>query len=183
LSLLNRPYRFYYGWVIVAASFLTVFFVIGTRSSLGLFYSAILADYGWERAETAGAFSLMMIVHAVMSPVSGILIDRVGPRKLFPLGGIIFGIGLILSSLISEIWQLYLYLGLITAMGVTPQSYAPQMSRIPRWFVQKKGLASGLVLSGIGTGTLFMAIVIGLLITTAGWRSAFGILSLFIFVS
>ena len=112
LGLLQRPYRFYYGWVIVAASFITVFFVMGTRFSLGLFYTAILADYGWGRAETAGAFSLMMVIHAVMSPVSGILIDRIGPRKLFPIGGIVFGIGLILSSLISEIWHLYLYLGL-----------------------------------------------------------------------
>ncbi len=154
---------------------------MGTRFSLGLFYTAILADYGWGRAETAGAFSLMMVIHAVMSPVSGILIDRIGPRKLFPIGGIIFGIGLILSTLISEIWHLYLYLGLITAIGINPQTFAPQMSRIPRWFVRKKGLASGLVLSGIGTGTLFMAVTIGFLITIEGWRFAFGTLSIFIF--
>ncbi len=154
---------------------------MGTRFSLGLFYTAILADYGWGRAETAGAFSLMMVIHAVMSPVSGILIDRIGPRKLFPIGGIVFGIGLILSSLISEIWHLYLYLGLITAVGINPQTFAPQMSRIPRWFVRKKGLASGLVLSGIGTGTLFMAVTIGFLITIQDWRFAFGILSIFIF--
>ena len=154
---------------------------MGTRFSLGLFYTAILTEYGWGRAETAGAFSLMMVIHAVMSPVSGILIDRIGPRKLFPIGGIVFGIGLILSTLITDIWHLYLYLGLIMAVGINPQTFAPQMSRIPRWFVRKKGLASGLVLSGIGTGTLFMAIVIGFLITTEGWRFAFGILSIFIF--
>ena len=165
----------------MAVSFLTVFFVLGIRSSFGLFYMAILAEYGWGRAETAGAFSLMMITHAVMSPVSGILIDRIGPRKLFPIGGVIFGVGLILSSLISEIWHFYIYFGLITALGVGPQSFAPQMSRIPRWFVRKKGLASGLVLSGMGTGTLFLAIMIGFIITTVGWRFAFGILSVFIF--
>jgi MFS family permease len=165
----------------VAVSFLTVFFVLGIRSSFGLFYTAILAEYGWGRAETAGAFSLMMIVHAVMSPVSGILIDRIGPRKLFPIGGIIFGIGLILSSFISEIWHFYLYFGLIMALGINTQSFAPQMSRIPRWFVQKRGQAGGLVLSGMGTGTLFLAITIGLFITIAGWRFAFIILSVFIF--
>jgi len=69
LGLLQRPYRFYYGWVIVAVSFITVFFVMGTRVSLGLFYTAILTEYGWGRAETAGAFSLMMVIHAMMSPV------------------------------------------------------------------------------------------------------------------
>lgn len=165
----------------MAVSFLTVFFVLGTRSSFGLFYTAILSEYGWGRAETAGAFSLLMIIHAVMSPVSGILIDRFGPRKLFPIGGFILGVGLVLSSFISEIWHFYLYFGLIMALGINTQSFAPQMSRIPRWFVQKRGLASGLVMSGMGTGTFFLAIMIGFIITTWGWRYAFIILSLFIF--
>ena len=165
----------------MAVSFLTIFFVLGIRSSFGLFYTAILAEYGWGRAETAGAFSLMMIVHAVMSPVSGILIDRIGPRKLFPIGGIIFGMGLILSSFISEIWHFYLYFGLIMALGINTQSFAPQMSRIPRWFVQKRGQAGGLVMSGMGTGTFFLAVMIGFIITTTGWRFAFFVLSLFIF--
>ena len=112
----------------MAVSFLTIFFVLGTRFSFGLFYTAILSEYGWGRAETAGAFSLMMIFHALLSPVSGILIDRIGPRKLFPIGGIIVGIGLISSSFISEIWHLYLYFGVITAFGINTQSFAPHMS-------------------------------------------------------
>lgn len=181
MSLFHRPYRFYYGWVIVAVSFLTIFFVLGTRSSFGLFYTAILTEYGWGRAQTAGAFSLMMIFHSLLSPVSGILIDRIGPRKLFPIGGIIVGIGLILSSFISEIWQLYLCVGVIMALGINTQSFAPQMSLIPRWFIRKKGLASGLVLSGMGIGTLFMAMIIGFIIVRAGWRFAFITLSAFIF--
>jgi len=165
----------------VAVSFLTLFFALGTRFSFGIFYTAILAEYGWGRAETAGAFSLMMIFHALLSPISGILIDRIGPRKLFPIGGIIIGIGLIFSSFISEIWHLYVYFGLITAFGINTQSFAPHMSLIPRWFVRKKGLASGLVLSGNGTGTLIMAIIIGSIIDTAGWRVAFLTLAAFFF--
>lgn len=165
----------------MAVSFLTIFFVLGTRSSFGLFYTAILDEYGWGRAETAGAFSLMMIFHALLSPVSGILIDRIGPRKLFPIGGMIVGIGLISSSFISEIWHLYLYFGVITAFGINTQSFAPHMSLIPRWFVRKKGFASGMVLSGMGTGTLIMALIIGSIIDTAGWRAAFLTLSAFIF--
>jgi MFS family permease len=181
LSLFHPPYRFYYGWVIVAVSFLTIFFVLGTRSSFGLFYSAILEEYGWGRAETAGAFSLMMIFHALLSPVSGILIDRIGPRKLFPVGGVIVAVGLFLSSFVTKIWHLYLFYGVITAFGINTQSFAPQMSLIPRWFVRKKGLASGLVLSGMGIGTLFMALMIGFIIVRVGWRVAFMTLSAIIF--
>jgi hypothetical protein len=54
----NVSHRFYYGWVIVAVSFLTLFIAIGIRSSFGIFYVAILNEYGWGRAETAGAFSM-----------------------------------------------------------------------------------------------------------------------------
>jgi MFS family permease len=181
MSLFHPPHRFYYGWVIVAVSFLTIFFVLGTRSSFGLFYTAILAEYGWSRAETAGAFSLMMIFHALLSPVSGVLIDRIGPRKLFPIGGIIVAIGLFLSSFVSEIWHFYLFFGVITALGINTQAFAPQMSLIPRWFVRKKGLASGLVLSGMGIGTMCMAVLIGFIIVRAGWRVAFMTLSVFVF--
>ena len=181
LSLFRPPYRFYYGWVVVAVSFLTVFFVLGTRSSFGLFYTAILTEYGWSRAETAGAFSLMMVFHALLSPVSGILIDRIGPRKLFPIGGIIVAIGLFSSSYISEIWQFYLFFGVITALGINTQAFAPLMSLIPRWFVRKKGLASGLVLSGMGIGTMVMALMIGFIIVRAGWRVAFMTISFLVF--
>ncbi|MBW1801956.1 MAG: MFS transporter, partial [Deltaproteobacteria bacterium] len=179
--MIRRPYPFYYGWIIVAVSFLTIFFVLGTRSCFGLFYTAILAEYGWGRAETAGAFSLMMIFHACMAPFSGILIDRFGPRKLFPIGAVIVGIGLAASSLISEIWHLYLYFGIITAMGTNMQSYAPHMSLIPRWFIRRRGLASGLVLSGMGPGTMLLALLIGYIIGSSGWRYAYMVLSAIIF--
>ena len=179
--MIYRAYPFYYGWIIVAVSFFTVFFVLGTRSCFGLFYTAILAEYGWGRAETAGAFSLMMVFHACMAPFTGILIDRFGPRKLFPMGAVIVGIGLAASSLISEIWHLYLCFGVITAMGTNMQSYAPHMSLIPRWFIRKRGLASGMVLSGLGPGTMLLALLIGFIIDREGWRYAYIVLSAIIF--
>jgi sugar phosphate permease len=77
--------RLFYGWIIVAVSFVTLFLVVGTRFSLGIFYLEILEDYSWTRGETAGAFSTMLVVHAVFSLAVGVLFDRLGPRKLFPL--------------------------------------------------------------------------------------------------
>lgn len=182
---MEKPYRFYYGWVIVAVSFLTMFLVLGTRSSFGLFYAAVLQEYGWSRAETAGAFSLMMVIHAMMAPLTGILIDRLGPRKFFPLAALVLSISLAASSLITKMWHFYVCVGVFTAIGSNMLSYAPHMSLIPRWFSQKKGLASGLVLSGIGLGTLGLALLIGFMIETRGWRQAFfllGIITFFVVV-
>ncbi|NIR14715.1 MAG: MFS transporter, partial [Desulfobacterales bacterium] len=60
----SKSHRFYYGWVILGVSFITLFFALGVRFSFGVFYVAILGEYGWGRGETAGAYSLAMLVHA-----------------------------------------------------------------------------------------------------------------------
>jgi MFS family permease len=169
----DKTERFYYGWVIVGVSFLTLFASLGIRSSFGVFYVAILREYGWGRAETAGAFSLAMVIHGLFGLVTGSLIDRFGPRTLFPLGATLLAMGLAAASRITAIWHLYLFFGVVMAVGINTISYAPHMSRIPKWFVRKRGLASGLVLAGIGVGVMVMAPVTQAIIDAAGWRSAF----------
>jgi MFS family permease len=165
--------RVYYGWVIVVVSFFTLFFTLGTRFSSGLFYVAILKECGWGRAATAGAFSLAMLIHGFFAIVTGTLIDRFGPRALFPIGATFLAIGLAAASRINAIWHLYLVFGVVMAMGINTLSFAPHMSRIPKWFIRRGGLASGLVVAGTGLGTMVMAPVIQFMIDTIGWRSAF----------
>lgn len=164
---------FYYGWVIVVVSFITLALALGVRYSYSVFFVALVGEYGWSRAETAGAFSLAMVVHALFAPVTGVLIDRFGPRKLFPLGAIFLGMGLIAASRITALWHLYIFFGAAVAIGVNTLSYSPHMSLIPKWFVQKRGFASGLVLSSLGMGTLIMVPLAEWLIHIVGWRFAF----------
>ena len=140
-TLNSKISHFYYGWVIVAVSTFTLFMAVGTRCSFGVYYIAILGEYGWGRAETAGAFSLAMLLHAVFAPVTGALIDRFGPRKLFPLGAVFLFLGLLAASRIRAIWHLYLFFGVVMAIGINTLSYSPNMSIIPRWFIKKIGLA------------------------------------------
>jgi MFS family permease len=169
---MDKTPRFYYGWVIVGVSFLTLFFSLGTRFSFGVFYVAILKEYGWGRGETAGAFSLAMVIHGLFAVVTGNLIDRFGPRTLFPVGATFLAMGLAATSRITAIWHLYLFYGVVMAIGINTLSYAPHMSLIPKWFTKKRGLASGLAVSGIGMGTMVMAPFIQLMIETVGWRCA-----------
>lgn len=174
---IEKSHRFYYGWVIVAVSFITLFLALGTRFSFGIFYVAILGEYGWGRGETAGAYSLAMIVHASFALVTGVLIDRFSPRRLLPLGATLLVLGLIAASRITAIWHLYLCFGVFIAIGINSIGFGPHMALIPRWFVQKRGLASGLTLSGIGMGALFILPLTELIIESMGWRSAFLILA------
>jgi MFS family permease len=174
---MEKTHRFYYGWVIVGVSFLTLFFTHGIRNSFGVFYVAMLHEYGWGRGETAGAFSLAMGIHAFFSILSGALIDRFGPRALFPLGATLLAIGLAAASRIGAIWHLYLSFGVVIAIGINTMAFVPHMSLIAKWFTRKRGLASGLVLAGMGIGILVMAPVIQFMIDNAGWRFAFLILA------
>ena len=175
--MIQKLSHFYYGWVVVAVSFLTLFFALGIRYSFSVYYIAILAEYGWGRAETAGAFSLAMIIHALFAPITGTFVDRLGPRKLFPLGATFLFFGLLAAGQISTKWHLYIFFGVVVAIGINTLSYAPHMSIIPRWFIKKRGLASGVVASGIGLGALVMVPFNELLIDTMGWRSAFLVLA------
>lgn len=173
----NKNTLFYYGWIIVAVSFLTLFFSIGIRVSFGVYYVAILDEFSWSRASTALAFSIAMCVHAFFAPVSGYLIDRFSPRRLFPVGAAFLATGLILCSYINSKWQLYLFWGLFTAIGINMTGFAPNMTLVPRWFIKKKGLANGIAASGIGAGSLFVAMIAGFIIKNWGWRSAFFVIA------
>ncbi len=175
--MMEKSHRFYYGWVIVGVSFITLFFALGVRFSFGVFYAAILSEYGWGRGETAGAYSLAMIVHASFAIITGFLIDRFSPRRLFPLGATLLLLGLIAASRIYTIWHLYLCFGVVIAIGINSIGFGPHMALVPRWFVQKRGLASGLTLSGIGMGALVISPLTEFIIESMGWRSAFLILA------
>jgi MFS family permease len=174
---MEKTRRFYYGWVIVGVSFLTLFFTHGTRNSFGVFYVAMLQGFGWGRGETAGAFSLGMVIHAFFAMVTGALIDRFGPRTLFPLGATFLAMGLAAASRIGAIWHLYLFFGVVITIGINTLAYGPHMSLITQWFIRRRGLASGLVMAGMGVGVMVMAPVIQFMIDTVGWRSAFMILA------
>ena len=171
--------------MIVAVSFFTLLMAVGIRNSFGIFYIAVLDEYGWGRAETAGVFSLAMLVHALFCPVTGTLIDRFGPRKLFPVGAIFLTVGLIAASRIATIFHFYIFFGVLVAIGINTLSFTPHMSLIPRWFYRKRGLASGVVLAGIGIGAMILLPLTQLMIDAFGWRSAYlllaGVILAFIF--
>src|SRR4030095_10007387 len=88
----------YYGWVIVAVMFVTLFISLGFRFAFGVFYSALLDEPGGLRAETAGIVSASMIVYACTAALSGYLFDRLGARVVFPVGALCMGAGLMLCS-------------------------------------------------------------------------------------
>ncbi|MEE8434881.1 MAG: MFS transporter [bacterium] len=163
----------YYGWVVLATMFITMFMALGIRFSFGIFYVAILADTGWQRAETALIYSIMMLSYTIAIVPSGFLFDRFGPRVLFPVAPILLGAGLFLCSTIENILEFYLYYGVMVGVSFSLIGFPNHMAVVPRWFQRRRGMASGLALSGIGFGSLLISWLSEYLIEQVGWRAAF----------
>src|SRR5499427_6986931 len=163
---------FFYGWLLVAVAFVTMAVGVNARTAFSLLFPAMLAEFGWETGLTAGAFSFGFLVSAVVTPFVGRLMDLRGPRIVVELGVLTMGAGLILVSLVTEPWQLYLTLGALVGGGVNCLAYTGQSIYLTNWFVRRRGLALSIAFSGVGVGSITILPWLGWLIGTAGWRSA-----------
>src|SRR6185503_13778068 len=78
--------RIFYGWILVATAFVTMGVVVNSRTVFSLFFPAILDEFGWSRALTAATFTTGLLASNVFTPFIGVLMDRLGPRVVFPIG-------------------------------------------------------------------------------------------------
>ncbi len=174
---------FYYGWLIVCLSHFTLAFHVVTRFSFGIFQVPLIEEFEWGRGLLGGAFALSMATYALGAPLAGSLLDKYGPRAIMPWGSVVLGVTLILSYFISSIFEVYLLIGFFLGGGLALSGFATHSAIMPRWFIQKRGRATGIALSGIGIGILFLAPILERLISIFGWRVTyliFGIVILFV---
>jgi MFS family permease len=163
---------FFYGWLIVAIAFVTMGVGVNARTSFSLLFPPILAEFGWDRGLTAGAFSFGFLVSAVLSPSLGRLMDRRGPRVVIELGVGLVACGLMLAPLVRAPWHLYLTLGVLVGGGSVCMSYTGQALYLPNWFVRRRGLAMSIAFSGVGVGSIILFPWLQILIERGGWRTA-----------
>lgn len=169
----NGRQHAYYGWVIVAAGFCTMLFVQGTFSSSGVLLAALSQEHGWSRATTSLPFSFALIGYAATAWLAGRLFDLYGPRRLFPLGALGLGVGLIACTRASTPGALCLSWGLIVGQSVNLIGFVPHLAQMALWFSRRRGLASGLLLSGASVGTLLVIPGAQYLVNHYGWRTAY----------
>jgi MFS family permease len=162
----------FYGWIIVAVVFVTMGVGVNARTAFSLLFPPILAEFGWERGVTAGAFSFGFLVSALLSPSLGRLMDRRGPRVVIELGVLLIGVGLLLATLVTRPWHLYATLGIMVGGGSVCLGYTGQSLFLPNWFVRRRGLAMSLAFSGVGVGSMILLPWLQTLIARAGWRAA-----------
>jgi MFS family permease len=165
----------FHGWLVVAGAFAVTFVGFGSAYTFSAFVESLQHDFAASRGSVSLVFSLAGFLYFGLGAVSGPLADRWGSRSLAVTGMILIGVGLSAASVARSLTEVYAAYGLGVGLGVGC-SYVPAVGAVQRWFVRRRGFASGLAVSGIGVGTLAMPPLATLLIAHFGWRDAWLVL-------
>jgi MFS family permease len=161
-----------YGYVIAAACFGIQAIGVGTYVSYGVFFNRLISEFGWSRAAISGASSVAFFLMGLFGILVGRLNDRMGPRNLMAVTGLLFGLGHLLMSRLGALWQLYLFYGVIIGIGLSSVDVIA-LSTTARWFVRKRGAMTGIVKIGTGAGQFIIPLIASMLITAYDWRTAY----------
>ena len=173
--------RFFYGYVIVAASALILVIMHGIGSSFGIFFNEFQEEFHWNRAAISGGTSISFFLLGMFSTVSGRITDRYGPRVTMAISALVLVAGYLLLSTTRSIWQFYLFYGVVISLGNSGGDMAV-LPTVARWFVKQRGLMSSIVKAGTGIGMFVMPLVSAWLITSYNWRTAYMVLGIAAFV-
>ena len=169
----------------MAAGFIIQAVCIGAMFTYGVFFKEFQAEFGWSRAAISGASSLAFLTMGLVGVIAGKMNDRIGPKVIIVISGISLGIGYLLMSGLQALWQLYLIYGVLVGIGFSTHDVIT-LSTVARWFIRRRGMMSGIVKVGTGSGQFLVPLIATLLIAAYGWRNSYliiGSVALLIFVA
>jgi MFS family permease len=139
-------------------------------------------SFQWSAAVTSSVFSLAGLVGALGAPLLGRLLDRWGPRYLFPVGGLLIGLGWCASSCVTDLWPLLLFYSVVATVGENSISSFTTAATLAPWFPRTRGWMLGLADAGNPLGAVLFLPLAQWLISTMGWRVTFRILGIAFFL-
>jgi len=163
-------------WIILLASIICNL-CIGAAYAWSVFQKPLLSVFPWTPSEASLAFTLSLAVMPLAMIIAGRIQDKQGPRFVMMIGGVMFGAGVFATGFITSLGSLYLMYGVLGGLGIGTV-YSCAIANTVKWFPDKRGLASGLIAAGLGSGAVVFAPVGTMLIQNYGVLSAFKILGI-----
>ncbi|PYX04327.1 MAG: MFS transporter, partial [Acidobacteria bacterium] len=172
-----------YGWWIVLAAFLNLFFSVGILYyGFPVFYPSLVDSLGFTRSELTQGFLIGFVVAALLFGIlAGVLIDHWGARRVIRIGIWFVGLSLILMGSMTRLWQYYA-LCITEVVGYVLTGPIPNQVLISNWFQVRRGRAMGYAYLGLGLGGAISPLLINALIQSFGWRHAFQIIGILILI-
>jgi MFS family permease len=153
----------------------------GVGDTFIVFLLPLSGSFGWTRAQVSSVYSIYLVVSGVSAPVTGMMLDRWGPRIVYPTGLGLLGAGCLLAGHLTRLWQFQACIGILNGMGVAMLGMVPASMLISRWFRERMSTAMGIAYAGFGTGTLLIVPLAQSLIEAYGWRETYRLMGFAIF--
>jgi MFS family permease len=160
-------------WLLLGAAFVTFSVGAGFMHSYTVFLVAFIEAFGWSRADASVAYSVSQIVSGLTSPAVGMLVDRLGPRRLILGGGCLLTIGLLASAYATSLWHMWIVYGVVMTLGANCLGLVVFVPLLSRHFVKNRGMAVAVVQSANGFARAFSAPISTMMVSGLGWRSAY----------
>jgi MFS family permease len=169
----QKPGRIFYGWWVVLAAFLNLFFSVGViYYGFPVFYPAFVRALGFSRTDVTQGFLIgAFVVGIPFGLITGALIDRIGTRWVILSGVLFVGLPLVLMGFMTQVWQ-YEVLCVAETLGYTLAGPIANQVLVSQWFSQRRGQAMGYAYLGLGLGGVVAPPAADWLIRTFGWRLA-----------
>jgi MFS family permease len=158
--------------VVAAVTFVALVAAAAFRSSTGVLLEPIENEFGWSRADTAGAVSLNLVIYGLTAPFAAALMERFGVRRVVAFALTLVAAGAAGTLLMRDVWQLFVLWGLVVGIGSGSMALVFGAVVANRWFVARRGLVTGIFSAASATGQLAFLPLIALLVTHRGWRTA-----------
>jgi len=146
-------------WLVAAAGTI-VMITLGTAYAWSNFTQPLIAAFHWSASETTLTFGLAIFFIGIGAVAGGLLSQRFGPRNVTVAGAVLWGVGNILAGIgPHEQWWWYLTYGVIGGFG-NGMAYIIPIAAVTKWFPDKRGLGSGIVVMGFGLGAFFYGFIL-----------------------
>jgi MFS transporter, OFA family, oxalate/formate antiporter len=159
-------------WVLAITAFIMQL-ALGSVYAWSVFLNPVIASYHVSRLQANLTFSIVLLALGITAGFGGYLNNRFGPRVIATLGGILYGLGVILASLTApNIFLLYLTFGIIGGIGVG-LGYIVALAMLIKWFPDRRGFITGLAVAGFGAGAIITSPVAAALIKSISVGTTF----------
>jgi MFS family permease len=162
----------HYGWVVVAATFLTMLVTAGAMGAPGVLIVPLEREFGWDNAQISSALALRLLLFGLLGPFAAAFMNRFGVRRVVICALTLIVAGLLASLAMTRVWQLVLLWGVVVGIGTGLMAIVLAATVATRWFTQRRGLVVGLLAASSATGQLVFLPLIAELTERFGWRMA-----------
>jgi len=158
-------------WVMLACAFVTFSVSAALLHAYTVYLVAFIDEFRWSRADTSLAYAVSQLVSGFSAPLVGMLVDRLGPRRMVLIGGALLIVGLVATAQISALWQLVVLYGVVMTLGANCLGLLVFVPLLSRLFERRRGMAISILQSGNGGARAVSAPAAQFAIDAIGWRT------------